>query len=157
MGIKKVKKNVPNLFFVIFATMKTVYRTKVSVKLVLLVTILGFVCPAILSFLHNDWKTFFVLFPIFLLILAITICYRYEVTDTQLIVRQVIFFKTVIDISNIKSIESTHTLISAPAASLDRLRITYNKYDDIVISPKNKEGFIKHLQSINPQIKTVNL
>jgi len=136
--------------------MKTVYRTKVSVTLVLLVTILGFVCPAFFSFLYNDWKTFFVLFPIFLLILAITICYRYEVTDTQLIVRQVIFFKTVIDISNIKSIESTHTLISAPAASLDRLRITYNKYDDIVISPKNKEGFIKHLQSINPQIKFVN-
>jgi hypothetical protein len=60
--------------------------------------------------------------------------------------------KEVIDISTIKSIEPTHTILGAPASSLDRLRISYNKYDDIIISPRRKEEFIRQLQSINPQI-----
>ena len=30
--------------------------------------------------------------------------------------------------------------------------ISYNKYDDIVISPRRKEAFIRQLQTLNPQI-----
>ena len=60
--------------------------------------------------------------------------------------------RQVIDISTIKSIEPTHTILGAPASSLDRLRISYNKYDEVVISPRRKEEFISQLQSINPQI-----
>ena len=30
--------------------------------------------------------------------------------------------------------------------------ISYNKYDDIVISPRQKEAFIRQLQTLNPQI-----
>lgn len=56
-------------------------------------------------------------------------------------------------IADIKSIESTHTFISAPAASLDRLRISIGKYDEIIVSPKHKHEFIEALCRINPDIQ----
>ncbi|MFC3199468.1 PH domain-containing protein [Parapedobacter deserti] len=52
-------------------------------------------------------------------------------------------------------IEETRTLISAPAPSLDRLEIFYNKFDSIVISPKDKQGFIADLLKLNPEIEVV--
>jgi Bacterial PH domain len=42
--------------------------------------------------------------------------------------------------------------LSSPAASLDRIAIVYNKYDEIYISPKNREDFIKELLKINSDI-----
>ena len=77
--------------------------------------------------------------------------FMYEINESQLIIHQAMG-KMVIDINTIKSIEPTHTILSAPASSLDRLRISYNKYDDVVISPRRKEEFIRQLHSINPNI-----
>ena len=42
-----------------------------------------------------------------------------------------------------------------PALGKDGLIIHYNKFDDIYISPKNKEQFIAALRDINPDIEVV--
>ena len=42
-----------------------------------------------------------------------------------------------------------------PALSKDGLVIYYEKFDDIYISPKNKEVFIAALREINPEIEIV--
>ena len=36
---------------------------------------------------------------------------------------------------------------------MDRIRINYNKYDEIFISPKEKQHFINQLLEINPDIQ----
>ena len=58
-----------------------------------------------------------------------------------------------IDIESIKEIAATKSIISSPAPSFGRIVIKYGKYDEIIISPKNKQNFAKDLMRINPEIK----
>ena len=134
-------------------TMKTVYPTKVSVTLVLIISlIMG--CILVPYAIKSLWIPFTIILILHFLLLFMLANIKYVITESQLIIDQSMgkWGKEVIDISTIKSIEPTHTILSAPASSLDRLRISYNKYDDIIISPRRKEEFIRQLQSINPQI-----
>ena len=134
-------------------TMKTVYPTKVSATLVLIISlIMG--CILVPYAIKNLWIPFTIILILHFLLLFMLANIKYVITESQLIIDQSLgkWGKEVIDISTIKSIEPTHTILGAPASSLDRLRISYNKYDDIIISPRQKEEFIRQLQSINPQI-----
>ena len=134
-------------------TMKTVYPTKVSATLVLIISlIMG--CILVPYAIKSLWIPFTIILILHFLLLFMLANIKYVITESQLIIDQSLgkWGKEVIDISTIKSIEPTHTILSAPASSLDRLRISYNKYDDIIISPRRKEEFIRQLQSINPQI-----
>lgn len=133
--------------------MKTVYPTKVSATLVLIISlIMG--CILVPYAIKSMWIPFTIILILHFLLLFMLANIKYVITESQLIIDQSLgkWGKEVIDISTIKSIEPTHTILSAPASSLDRLRISYNKYDEVVISPRRKEEFIRQLQSINPQI-----
>ena len=57
-----------------------------------------------------------------------------------------------IDIQAIKKIEKTSNIISAPAASLDRIEVSYGRFDSLIISPRDKAGFAQALLEINPDI-----
>ena len=130
--------------------MKTVYPTKVSITLILIISsIMG--CILISLAVSSKWIPFFIDLLLYVSLVYLMVSIKYEINESQLIIHQAMG-KMVIDINTIKSIEPTHTILSAPASSLDRLRINYNKYDDIVISPRRKEEFIRQLQSINPNI-----
>jgi hypothetical protein len=130
--------------------MKTVYPTKVSITLILIISlIMG--CILISLAVSSKWIPFFINLLLYVSVVYLMVSIKYEINESQLIIHQAMG-KMVIDINTIKSIEPTHTILSAPASSLDRLRISYNKYDDVVISPRRKEEFIRQLQSINPNI-----
>ena len=61
-----------------------------------------------------------------------------------------------IDVAQIVSIEKSKFPESAPALSLDRLKITYRKRsfkDYILISPQNQEAFVQALLKQNASIK----
>ena len=57
-----------------------------------------------------------------------------------------------VEIQSIKRIYKTRNPLSSPALSLDRIAIVYNKYDEVLISPKGKKEFIEELLKINPDI-----
>ena len=57
-----------------------------------------------------------------------------------------------VEIKSIKRIYKTRNPLSSPALSLDRIAIVYNKYDEVLISPKNKKEFVEELLKINPDI-----
>ncbi|UEG55384.1 PH domain-containing protein [Mucilaginibacter daejeonensis] len=57
-----------------------------------------------------------------------------------------------IDANTIKSVKATRNPLSAPAISLDRLEIAYGKYDTIMVSPKDRTGFIAQLLNDHPSI-----
>ncbi|MNG32447.1 hypothetical protein D3C84_1184630 [compost metagenome] len=64
------------------------------------------------------------------------------------------FFKSQnIGIKTILKISETYNPLSSPAGSIDRLEIVYNKFDSILISPKDKKAFIEDLKIINPTIE----
>ena len=130
--------------------MKTVYPTKVSITLILIISlIMG--CILISLAVSSKWIPFFIDLLLYISLVYLMVSIKYEINESQLIIHQAMG-KMVIDINTIKSIEPTHSILSAPASSLDRLRISYNKYDDVVISPRRKEEFIRQLQTINPNI-----
>ncbi|RAR70654.1 PH domain-containing protein [Flavobacterium aciduliphilum] len=64
-----------------------------------------------------------------------------------------------IDIKKITSLKKYSGLnvpvLLKPALDTKGFIITYNKYDDVFISPKKSEQFIEELMKINPNIKII--
>jgi hypothetical protein len=80
-----------------------------------------------------------VLFPLFMLWGCFTT--HYLLNDTHLIIRYGPFKKK-IPLDRITSVKKTSNPLSSPALSLKRLEISYNTYDMVLISPKNRDEFI---------------
>ncbi|QQL50678.1 PH domain-containing protein [Mucilaginibacter ginkgonis] len=77
---------------------------------------------------------------------------RYTIDGMNLNVRCGILINKNIDINTITRITENNGFLSAPALSSDRIEVFYNRYDSVVISPKNKKLFAEHLKQINPII-----
>jgi hypothetical protein len=92
------------------------------------------------------------LFVFFMIIHLLTNTY-YEIEGNLLTIRSGIIYKKSIEVSRIRKITETNNPLSAPAASLDRLAIMYDKWSTVLISPENKEQFIAHLQQLNSAIE----
>ncbi|MDI1255832.1 MAG: PH domain-containing protein [Flavobacterium sp.] len=62
-----------------------------------------------------------------------------------------------IKITSIKRVEYDKKIIKTsfyrPALDSDGLTIYYDKYEDIFVSPQDKEGFIAALKTVNPEIE----
>ena len=92
-----------------------------------------------------------------LLIIYVSILYMfYNITytiDKQFLYIKIGFFRyKPICIEDIKKVSRSVNYYSSPAASFDRIEITYNKFDEVMISPNNPMEFIKDLQKINSNI-----
>lgn len=79
----------------------------------------------------------------------------YIIKGGNLRIRCGILFDRRIDISSIKRVTPSRLMMSAPAPSMDRLEILYNSFDSVLVSPKDKEGFLQQLNEINPRIKVM--
>jgi hypothetical protein len=104
---------------------------------------------------HHFLRTLAISAPVLLFILPIFLHTYYTIEDGRLLIRCGFFFYRAIDIQTIQKIVETNNLTSSPAPSLDRLELFYAKYDSIMVSPKDKAGFIQLMTEINPKIKTV--
>ncbi|RYZ92138.1 MAG: hypothetical protein EOP47_30655 [Sphingobacteriaceae bacterium] len=79
----------------------------------------------------------------------------YTITPGHLLkVKCGVFVNVSIDINAIKRISTTKTMVNCYGLSLDKIELHYNKFDSVVISPKNKNEFIAQLKSINPAVET---
>tara|TARA_B100001057_G_C22772566_1_gene920236 strand:- start:1032 stop:1466 length:435 start_codon:yes stop_codon:yes gene_type:complete len=78
---------------------------------------------------------------------------EYSIDKAKLTIKCGVFSYQPIDIQQIKEVSTTKSLISSPAPSFDRIQINYGKFDEIIISPRNKFNFIRDLIKINPAIK----
>lgn len=103
-----------------------------------------------------SWWVSFVLWAVALYIFSLTALVRYVIDGDTLCVFTGFFTKTIIPISSITSIRPSRNPISSLALSLRRLSIRYNKYDEILVSPKDREAFVAALKAANPQILTEN-
>ena len=134
-------------------TTKT-YKSRLDSWLVI-VMIIPFLIVIILTMREGNWVGILITLPIAAFIIHMFATTDYTINSTTLRVRSGFFVKISVDIASIKSISETNTILSAPATSLGRLEITYNKYDSVVISPKNKAEFIADILAINSEV-TVN-
>lgn len=69
----------------------------------------------------------------------------YDVDDTHLIIRSG-FFKWQIPLATIRTITPSRSIISGPAVSFDRLQINYNRWNSVLVSPKDRAAFIQQIE-----------
>ena len=70
----------------------------------------------------------------------------YRVDENELVIRAGPFSWR-IERASISNIARSRSVLSAPALSLDRLEITYGNGQSILVSPQDKDGFIKALEN----------
>jgi hypothetical protein len=123
-----------------------VYRSKIDWWLIIIIFIV-FCYPMIEGILTKDYIMFSISFGVLSLVFLMFKSIKYKIDGEQLQI-----WWTKIDINSIKRIYSTHNPLSSPALSLDRIAVVYNKYDEVLISPKEREDFIREVLKINPNI-----
>ncbi|WP_175989366.1 PH domain-containing protein [Bacillus sp. Marseille-Q1617] len=104
---------------------------------------------------ESDRVSLFVTVPVMVLILWLIAGTYYEINGEVLKVAAGPIRYT-IHIHTISAIKASNNPLSSPALSLDRLKITYNHGNTVLISPKDKQEFINEILKVNPNIK-VNL
>lgn len=105
------------------------------------------------SMIEGEWIGYVGMITILLFIVFISKSTRYIIVENQLIVKCMFIVNDRIEISKIRKIEKTNSLLSSPALSLDRIAIRYNKFDEVYISPKEKQAFVDELLNVNPDIE----
>ncbi len=128
-----------------------IYKSKIDWWLGLLLVYPIFL--GITSIIEGDRMGYFVIASCFLFIFFISKSTRYIITEDKLIVKCMFIVNERIEISKIKKIEKTNSILSSPALSLDRIAIKFNKFDEVYISPKEKQAFVDDLIKINPAIE----
>ncbi|WP_339838923.1 PH domain-containing protein [uncultured Maribacter sp.] len=137
--------------------MKT-YKSKFGFEIMLLMI---FIFGGILGFMvyrNEPLQAILSVGGIFLLVygLCLYLNFSTEYTITEAGVLKVkcgFFYNKQFDINKIRSVAKTGNLISSPAPSLDRIELTYGKFDLIIISPKDKFEFARELTKVNPRIE----
>jgi len=130
---------------------REVYRSKIGKEIVIpIVAIIGGVL--IFMIVVKAWAGILVILLVSAFILHLFATTYYTITGDVLNVRSGLIIDTNIEIGKITKITATRNMLSSPALSLDRLEISYNKYDSVQISPKDKELFIQALKNINNRI-----
>jgi hypothetical protein len=76
----------------------------------------------------------------------------YKIEKGKLYIKCGFFNYNPVNIGEMKKVSKSSNIISSPAASFDRIEITYGKFDELIISPKYKTKFVEDLQKINPGI-----
>jgi hypothetical protein len=78
---------------------------------------------------------------------------HYRIQGHVLEIRCAFIIRIDVDILRITSVSKTRNPVSAPALSLDRIEIVYgNGLRYVIVSPKDKVGFVQSLKAINHQI-----
>lgn len=130
----------------------TTYRSKPGPALIIpLVVIMG--STTFIMAYNKIWAGLVLMLAILAFILHVFLTTYYQVGGTFLKIKCGYLFSKTIGIETITKISETNNPLSAPATSLDRLEISYNKYDKIMISPRDKQGFIQHLTNLKPDIE----
>ena len=137
--------------------MITKYPSKVSYGLLLVVFVVFF-SPLILNLTKNEINLNLILISLFLIIIFGLITHmffklEYIIEENKLKIKCGFFTYKPIEIKDIKEITKSNSIISSPAASFDRIEIKYGKWEELIISPKDKFTFAKHLTNLNPKIK----
>jgi len=123
------------------------YSSKVSYGLLTVVFIIFF-SPLILNLIKSGINLNLTLISLLLIIIFGLITHmflktEYTIKEHKLKIKCGFFTYKPIEINEIKEITKSSNIISSPAASFDRIEIKYGKFDEIIISPKDKFEFAK--------------
>ena len=137
--------------------MKT-YKSKFGFEIMIFLTLLFGGIILFMTYQKESFKVILSVGIIFIVVyglfLYLNFSTEYTITETGILkVKCGFLYNKDFDINKIKSVANTGNMMSSPAPSLDRIELTYGKFDIIVISPKDKFGFARELTKVNPKIE----
>ena len=133
--------------------MKKLFPSKVDIALPILFIVTS-IPPIVIGIREKDWVIFAIMLGTFALIMYLLYDTNYTITQGNVKVHSGFIVNKNIPISEIRLIKKTDSILSAPAASLtDRIEVFYGSSKSIVISPKEKQGFVDELLKQNSEIK----
>ena len=133
--------------------MATVYKSKVDWWLALALVVAFFVSLfaglyALGAYTPNAaWNALLIGGPGVVLPPLLVFTLRYTIDGNRLIVRSGPL-RWRIPISEITAITETRDPISSPALSINRLRIEYGNKKSVLISPRDKDAFLRQIEAI---------
>ena len=124
----------------------TVYKSKIDWWLgaILVIAMAASAIAALQALSNSPWLALLIGGPGLLLPLVALLSTRYTIQDRQLIVQSGPI-KWRIPITDISEVTPTSDPIASPALSLDRLRIVYGAKKSLLVSPRNKEDFLRQI------------
>ncbi|SEL03026.1 PH domain-containing protein [Maribacter orientalis] len=127
------------------------YPSKIGIGLVIFIAavLVGSTIPMISP---PIWVGLIINLLLFIFIGHLFLTTYYVIDGDSLYIKSSFLINKKIDIKRVKKISETNTPLSAPAVSLDRLEIVYDEHGSILISPKDKLGFIAQMTRLNPEI-----
>lgn len=132
--------------------METTYKSKIDIGLILPIFIVLFGVGVLLVFIRA-WVGFAIILLLLTFMIHMLLTTQYKIVGKTLRIKSGIFVNKSVNIDTISKISETDSILSSPANSLDRLELRYNKFERIIISPKDKDGFINILSELNPSIE----
>ena len=135
-----------------------VFKSKFGYEIMFFITVIFVPILGLIIYLGEPMSEILFVLAVFLAVytffLYLNWTTTYTITDGGVLkVKCGGLFNQLIDIQKIKSVSKTRNLISSPAPSLDRIQLTYSKYDILIISPEDKNDFAKELLKVNPKIE----
>lgn len=135
--------------------MKKIYKSKVDIWLIFLIIGISIISILPVLLFAFSWIAISITLGLYVFILYCFCSIEYIITDDILNIKCGFLINEKIKISNIVKIVPDKSILSAPAASLDRIAIYIkSQKTPIIISPKNKKIFINNLKTINSNINS---
>lgn len=119
---------------------------------------LGILCAMRANDFASDFIILLVITVIFVImnIFMIDSCIRnyIDLHEDNLVIR-LSFFRVTIQYSQIREVRETNSVWASLSTSLDRLKIGYKNYDEVMVAVQDKNGFLQELAKRNPSILVV--
>jgi hypothetical protein len=128
------------------------YRSKISIALIVFTYVIVGVNTAIM--VHQKiWAGLVINLLLLAFITFVFLNTYYLIKGRMLIIRCSFFYNKAIDIDGIRKISEINNALKIPVILGDRLKILYNGFDSVIISPNNKLDFIDQIIDLNPDIR----
>ena len=130
------------------------YKSKLGLELIIPISLLfGYALFELIA--EKSWLGVLIILLTISFIFYTFLSINYKIEKEKLNVKCAFIINENIEIKSIRKITETYNPLSSPAASINRIEIFYNKFDSILISPKNKKDFIQDILKINPNIEVI--
>ncbi|OZI09097.1 hypothetical protein BWI93_05550 [Siphonobacter sp. BAB-5385] len=129
-----------------------IYSSKIGFELVFPISIL---CLGLASFMayQGIWVGLGIILLCSLFIIYTFSTTLYQMDTDTLRISSGFFFQECIEIKSIRKVSRSGNILQSPALSLDRIELIYNRFDSILLSPRDKAGFVAELLKRNPSIE----
>jgi hypothetical protein len=133
--------------------MATIYKSKIDTWILVVLIAAMAICVfasvvVLLSGSPDTWWTLLLTVGIGIVLPLWLLVSTHYTLDSKLLVVRSGPLKWRVPITDIVSITSTESVLSGPALSLDRLCIDYGHGSKLVISPRDKEQFLREIEAL---------